>query len=118
MNNGDKVGVYKFFKGVLTEYEGTVYARNDHWLGLIQIQTKTKHSIMASTKPGVIRNNFIWFEGGLTPKNKLEAISIFDEREGQLKVKAEKRYENALLNQVYLNREYVKTKEELSCQKD
>lgn len=43
MNNGDKVGVYKFFKGVLTEYEGTVYARNDRWLGLIQIQTKTQH---------------------------------------------------------------------------
>lgn len=98
---GDRVIIFKFFKGIFTEEYG--YKRigvNGSFHGLIQINGEKKRSIMVSIKPGTIKNNFIWYD---LPDNteisshefvefceqkKMEAIQIFYDRSYRLFKKA------------------------------
>lgn len=83
--HGDKVIVYKFFQGVLSQEFGekriNPYGKEGKFLGIIDIMGERRRSVQCSTKPGVIRNNFVWYpaEEGMTISSQ-KAIDIFKQR--------------------------------------
>lgn len=97
----DNVIIFKFFKGVFTEEYGTKkLGLNRSFHGLVLVNGQKKRSIMVSIKPGIIKNNFIWYD---LPDNtevsshefvefceqkKKEAIQIFYDRSERLFKKA------------------------------
>ena len=90
--HGDKVVVYKFFQGVFTKEYGekriNPYGEHGKFLGIIDIMGEKRRSVQCSTKPGVIRNNFIWYLLD-EEDSELEALKIFKARENMLLHKAE-----------------------------
>lgn len=103
--HGDKVVVYKFFQGVFTKEYGekriNPYGKEGKFLGIIDITSEKHRSIQCSTKPGVIRNNFIWYL--LDEENsELEALKIFRVRENMLLHKAEKEIDTRVEHEEYL----------------
>lgn len=103
--HGDKVVVYKFFQGVFTKEYGekriNPYGEHGKFLGIIDITSEKRRSVQCSTKPGVIRNNFIWYL--LDEENsELEALKIFKARENMLLHKAEMEIETRIEHEDYL----------------
>lgn len=110
----NEVIVYKFFQGIFSCEYGVKkinpYGEHGKFLGIIKIKGEKKRSIQCSTKPGVIRNNFIWYPIDEENSEK-KAIDIFKEREKRLLMNAEKAFVNCKEHIRYLE-----IKEESSCQ--
>ena len=103
--HGDKVVVYKFFQGVFTKEYGekriNPYGKEGKFLGIIDITSEKRRSVQCSTKPGVIRNNFIWYL--LDEENsELEALKIFKARENMLLHKAQQEIDTRIEHERYL----------------
>lgn len=90
--HGDMVVVYKFFQGKFSEEFGkkriNPYGKEGKFLGIIDITSEKRRSVQCSTKPGVIRNNFIWYPVD-EEYSRLKALKIFKARENMLLHKAE-----------------------------
>ena len=91
--HGDTVVVYKFFQGKFSEEFGkkriNPYGKEGKFLGIIDIVGGGKcRSVQCSTKPGVIRNNFIWYPVD-EEYSRLKALKIFKARENILLHKAQ-----------------------------
>lgn len=103
--HGDTVVVYKFFQGKFSEEFGkkriNPYGKEGKFLGIIDIAGERCRSVQCSTKPGVIRNNFIWY---LVEEedSRLKAIKIFKARENILLHKAEMEIETRIEHERYL----------------
>lgn len=103
--HGDKVVVYKFFQGVFTKEYGekriNPYGEHGKFLGIIDITSEKRRSVQCSTKPGVIRNNFIWYLLD-EEDSELEALKIFKARENMLLHKAQQEIETRIEHERYL----------------
>lgn len=104
--HGDTVVVYKFFQGVFSREFGekriNPYGEHGKFLGIIDIVGERRRSIQCSTKPGVIRNNFIWYPVE-EENSRLKALKIFKARENILLHKAEMEIETRIEHERYLN---------------
>ena len=103
--HGDKVIVYKFFQGVFTKEYGekriNPYGEHGKFLGIIDIMGERRRSVQCSTKPGVIRNNFVWYPAD-EEDSELKTIKIFKARENILLHKAEMEIETRIDHEKYL----------------
>lgn len=104
--HGDKVIVYKFFQGVFTKEYGekriNPYGKEGKFLGIIGIVGEKHRSVQCSTKPGVIRNNFVWYPAD-EKDSELKALKIFKARENILLYKAEIEIETRIEHEKYLD---------------
>jgi len=105
--HGDKVIVYKFFQGVFTKEYGekriNPYGEHGKFLGIIDIMGEKRRSVQCSTKPGVIRNNFIWYLAD-EENSEVEALKIFIARENILLHKAQQEIDTRIEHESYLKR--------------
>ena len=103
--HGDKVVVYKFFQGVFTKEYGekriNPYGEHGKFLGIIDIMGERRRSVQCSIKPGLIRNNFIWYPV-VEEDSRLKALKIFKARENILRHKAEMEMETRIEHEKYL----------------
>ena len=103
--HGDKVVVYKFFQGVFTKEYGekriNPYGEHGKFLGIIDIIGERRRSVQCSTKPGIIRNNFVWYLAD-EENSELKALKIFKARENMLLHKAEMEIETRIEHERYL----------------
>lgn len=105
-NHGDKVIVYKFFQGVFSQELGekriNPYGKEGKFLGIIDIMGERRRSVQCSTKPGIIRNNFVWYLAD-EKDSELKALKIFKARENILLHKAEMEIETRIEHEKYLD---------------
>ncbi len=104
--HGDKVVVYKFFQGMFSREFGekriNPYGEHGKFLGIIDIMGERRRSVQCSTKPGVIRNNFVWYPVE-EENSRLKALKIFKTRENMLLHKAEMEIETRIEHERYLD---------------
>lgn len=104
--HGDKVVVYKFFQGIFSQEYGekriNPYGKEGKFLGIIDIVGGGKRrSVQCSTKPGVIRNNFIWYPVD-EEDSRLKALKIFKARENILLHKAQQEIDTRIGHERFL----------------